>query len=253
MGHTSPAASMMLFNDNVSFLAGCDDLSLDFASTGPDPFPQNHDFGAPDSLSSDLQFGYSNTSSDSSLGQQGSCNSLVGIDTPPGNHGMPVWHNMSSMIKAPELAEAPNEGNCMCGPACTSTLLWVSTWCQCKLDKTALEKLTEADVFAIPSPETIDCLLRYFFQFKHPRLPVLNEWHMYCLVNNHTVGNDEIPSPISLALLYAILFSASSMISNDERDRAGFRSFRAMGRAFYTRAKVSPFTILQTARFSVSY
>jgi hypothetical protein len=241
----------MLFNDNTSFIAGCDDLSLDFASTGPDPFPQNYDFGAPDSLSSDLQFGY-NTSSDSSLGQQGSCNSLVGIDTLPGNHGIPAWHNMSSMIKAPSLAEAPNEGDCMCAPACTSTIPWVSTWCRRKLDKTALEKLTEADVFAIPSSETIDCLLRYFFQFKHPRLPVLNEWHIYCLVNNHPVGNDEIPSPISLALLYAVLFSASSMISNDERDRAGFRSFRAMGRAFYTRAKVSPFTILQTTRFSVS-
>ncbi|KAL5359675.1 hypothetical protein BJX96DRAFT_174567 [Aspergillus floccosus] len=238
MGHTLPAASMMLFNDNASFLAGCDDLSLDFTSARPDPFSQNHDFGAPDGLSSDLRFGYSNTSSDSSLSQQGSCNSLVGMDTGQGNHGVPAWHKMGSMTNVPLLAETSKEGDCLCSPACTSTIPWVSTWCRRKLDKTGLEKITEADVFAIPSPETIDCLFQYFFQFKHHRLPVLNEWHIYCLINNRPVVNDEMPSPISLALLYAVLFSACSMISNDELGHAGLSSFRAMGRAFYKRAKV---------------
>jgi hypothetical protein len=232
----------MLFNDNASFLAGCDDLSLDFTLAGPDPYPQSHEFGAPDNtLSSNLQHPYSNASGQFALGHQPSSNSLVRIDPSHSDHGLPAWHEMSLATKIPSPAETPNDDDCPCASPCTSTIPWVSTWCRRKLDTTTLERLENADVFAVPSPETIDCLFRYFFQFKHSRLPVLNEWHMYCLLNNRPVVGDEMPSPISLALLYAILFSGSSMITHDELDRAGFNSFRVMGRAFYMRAKVRLF------------
>lgn len=218
---------------------GCDGVSLGFVTAGNDQYLRTPCFSGPDDQPPADQLGLKNADREFFFNQPGPQTAFASNEVFSSRHQGRSMQNAAApdplLSVMPDLQFQPM---CTCIPSCTSKINWVAPWCAQNLDQTTLSKIKDANVFSIPSKETIDSLLRYYFQYKHPRLPVLSEWTMYCLLEGRPVAGEEMAAPLSLALLYAILFSASSMIREDELLRTEFSSIRAMGNAFYTRSKV---------------
>ncbi|KAL2850306.1 hypothetical protein BJY01DRAFT_245478 [Aspergillus pseudoustus] len=146
----------------------------------------------------------------------------------------------NSLIPSPALASHSNEdlAKCVCNPPCTFAAPWVESWCRTHLDPVTQARAMDAGVFSFPPYGMTYDLLKRYFQFRHYQLPVLSEWEFHRLVDPIDTHRDNTLRPISLALLYVILFIASSFVTSEEADSAGFASPGAMRRTFYVRAKV---------------
>lgn len=85
-----------------------------------------------------------------------------------------------------------------------SPLPWVRDWSLSHgNDDGRHTKSLKERAFVLPSSEEIRTAFMMYFTHLHPRLPVLREREFHCLLTN------EQCEPISLALLYAILFAAT--------------------------------------------
>ena len=85
-----------------------------------------------------------------------------------------------------------------------SPLPWVRDWSLTHgNDDGRHTKSLKERVFVLPSSEEIRTAFMMYFTHLHPRLPVLSEREFHYLLTN------EQCKPISLALLYAILFAAT--------------------------------------------
>ncbi|CAH0056169.1 unnamed protein product [Clonostachys solani] len=95
--------------------------------------------------------------------------------------------------------------------------------------------LASQDCLVIPTGETLDHFLEIYFLHVHPLLPMINEgnfWKLYC--HGPCDETDKIP----LVLFQAILFAASSFVSEEIVKHLGFPHTRALRAAFYKRAKL---------------
>ncbi|CAG9989424.1 unnamed protein product [Clonostachys byssicola] len=95
--------------------------------------------------------------------------------------------------------------------------------------------LASQDCLVIPTGETLDHFLEMYFLHVHPLLPMINEgnfWKLYC--HGPCEETDKVP----LVLFQAILFAASSFVSEDVVKHLGFPHTRAARAAFYKRAKL---------------
>ena len=98
-----------------------------------------------------------------------------------------------------------------------SPLAWVADWSVENLrGDPRYAEVVEQRVFNLPRISEILTLLRLYFSHTHHRLPVLNEHYFYVLTDQrHNHGSEESLEPISLALLYAIMFSACTVGESD--------------------------------------
>ncbi|VUC24966.1 unnamed protein product [Clonostachys rosea] len=95
--------------------------------------------------------------------------------------------------------------------------------------------LASQDCLIIPTGETLEHFLEMYFLHVHPLLPMINEgdfWKLYC----H--GTCDEAEKIPLVLFQAILFAASSFVSEEVVKHLGFPHTRAARAAFYKRAKL---------------
>lgn len=94
-----------------------------------------------------------------------------------------------------------------------SPLPWVADWSI--QDHKGRHKYTEAieqRAFNLPPVSEIDKLLQLYFSHAHHQLPVLSPRFFFRLVNTHQDQMSADPTePISLALLYAIMFFACAV------------------------------------------
>ncbi|PGH20097.1 hypothetical protein AJ80_03665 [Polytolypa hystricis UAMH7299] len=233
-------SALMLMEGCPAFATDAESLTLDFGAELQGQHPQNHVLPLANEHISTSHFGYANHPSDCSLTDDTLGDILNGQPLPDDVDSMTIQSSWRDMAR-PDKSSTENtqwERDCCCNPPCTSTLPWVATWCRRDLDKMTLTKLIDSKAYSIPSSETIDWHLKYFFQFKHSLLPVVNEWEIYCLLHSQPIADTEMVRPISLALFYAIMFSGSTMATKEEAAEAGFATVLAMRRTFYTRAKI---------------
>ena len=94
-----------------------------------------------------------------------------------------------------------------------SPLAWVANWSVENLrGDPRYAEVVEQRVFNLPRISEILTLLRLYFSHAHHRLPVLNEHYFYILTGQrHGHSPERSPEPISLALLYAIMFAACTV------------------------------------------
>lgn len=88
-----------------------------------------------------------------------------------------------------------------------SPLFWVANWLGPELSQLASLKTSNTSL----PPETVESLLRDFFQFVNPTFPVVSEWDVYRLTHPEKIQLEERLPPMSLALFYAIMFAACAV------------------------------------------
>lgn len=128
---------------------------------------------------------------------------------------------------------------------------WLRDWSLSHAkDDSRHTKLVQERVFVLPSADEIRTAIMLYFTYMQPRLPVLNECEF------HQLLTEDDPKPISLALLYAILFVTTpvSIVRTVSRAAnltihqylaaegmrvAGYNSIFAATCEFYSRAAVS--------------
>ncbi|KAL2813404.1 fungal-specific transcription factor domain-containing protein [Aspergillus granulosus] len=91
--------------------------------------------------------------------------------------------------------------------------------------------LQQRGCFSLPVRGLLNEFIREYFLHVHPSLPVINEADFW---DTYTHSRRE---PISLMLFQAMLFAASSFVSQSSIKRLGFKSLRASRASFYNRAK----------------
>ncbi|KAJ9615699.1 hypothetical protein H2200_001775 [Cladophialophora chaetospira] len=111
-----------------------------------------------------------------------------------------------------------------------SPLTWVADWSVENLrGDPRYAEVVEQRVFNLPRTSEILTLLRLYFSHAHHRLPVLNEHYFYVLTdqrNKHGAGRTL--ERISLALLYAIMFSACTYLRTETTEASLLRAIRSM-------------------------
>jgi hypothetical protein len=121
----------------------------------------------------------------------------------------------------------------------TSPLPWVADWSVETLrDDTNYSAIVEQRVFNLPRIPEINTLLRLYFMHAHHRLPVLDQRYFYELMGqSRSSQNAGYPlSSISLALLYAIMFSACAFLRTDSTEASYVKAIRSMRCEYYSRA-----------------
>lgn len=88
---------------------------------------------------------------------------------------------------------------------------WVEDWPVKDLDDRRWTELASIKALSRPDLGIVHRLLRLYFQYINPRLPVLSERDIYHLIHPELRSEGIQPNSISLALLNAIMFAASSV------------------------------------------
>ncbi len=120
----------------------------------------------------------------------------------------PLVADAPSVTPSCHTLPAPEEGY-----AFKSPFAWVADWStrDSKTDERYAE-LVEQRVFNLPPIPEITELIQLYFSHAHHRLPVINEHYFYRLTQAcYGKGLDRDLTPVSLALLYAIMFFACSV------------------------------------------
>jgi hypothetical protein len=118
-----------------------------------------------------------------------------------------------------------------------SPLAWVADWAVDNLRSDRRFEVVEQRVFNLPQNSEIATLLKLYFSHAHHRLPVLNEHSFYLLTDQRRRRPmDRSLEPISLALLYALMFFACSYLRTESTDVSYTRAIRSMRCEYYSRA-----------------
>jgi hypothetical protein len=89
---------------------------------------------------------------------------------------------------------------------------WIQSWPTQDLDENTWSDIGSKKALSRPEWTTIEHLLRLYFQYLNPLLPVLKERDLYHLIHPDAHQNDVTSNkPISPALFNAIMFAASSV------------------------------------------
>ncbi|PMD32631.1 hypothetical protein L207DRAFT_396203, partial [Hyaloscypha variabilis F] len=100
---------------------------------------------------------------------------------------------------------------------------------------TALEK---GGCLHIPTTTTLDHLIKAYFLYVHPNLPIVDEGHFWSIYTNQEETRSK-PSRISLFLFQAMLFAASNHVPLRILQFCGFKSVREARKTLYHRAKAN--------------
>ncbi|KIW79443.1 hypothetical protein Z517_06055 [Fonsecaea pedrosoi CBS 271.37] len=119
-----------------------------------------------------------------------------------------------------------------------SPLPWVADWVmESHKDDDAYTQLVEQRVLHLPEISEISLSVQLYFTYVHHRLPLLDERDFYLLVNGTEDELSERPlTPISLALLYCIMFAACPYSKVRGMDPSQIRTLRAKRNEHYSRA-----------------
>ncbi|KEF54508.1 uncharacterized protein A1O9_09675 [Exophiala aquamarina CBS 119918] len=108
---------------------------------------------------------------------------------------------------------------------------WLRDWSlSYAQDDSRHTKLVRERAFALPSADEIQTSIMLYFTYMQARLPVLNEREF------HQLLTEEDPKPISLALLYAVLFVTTPYLAAEGKKVAGYNTIFAATCEFYSRA-----------------
>ncbi|KAK5461983.1 hypothetical protein LTR20_005932 [Exophiala xenobiotica] len=111
---------------------------------------------------------------------------------------------------------------------------WLRDWSlSYAKDDSTHTKLVRERAFILPSADEIQTSIMLYFSHMQSRLPVLNERQF------HQLLTAEDPKPISLALLYAVLFVSTPYLAAEGKRMAGYNTIFAATCEFYSRAAVS--------------
>ncbi|EXJ76135.1 uncharacterized protein A1O5_00643 [Cladophialophora psammophila CBS 110553] len=112
-----------------------------------------------------------------------------------------------------------------------SPYLWLRDWSlSYAKDDSRHTKLVRVRAFVLPSADEIQTSIMLYFTHMQARLPVLNEREF------HQLLTEEDPKPISLALLYAVLFVTTPYLAAEGKRVAGYNTTFAATCEFYSRA-----------------
>ncbi|KAH7012816.1 putative Zn(II)2Cys6 transcription factor [Ilyonectria destructans] len=100
------------------------------------------------------------------------------------------------------------------------------------LDPDDLEYLQRKGVFAFPEPQVRDDLVRTYFHYVHPFLPILDAQDF--LSQHESAALDKIGPH----LLWSMYLAACNFVEEDVVRRAGFPTRKKMKRSIYRKAKV---------------
>ncbi|KIX98586.1 uncharacterized protein Z520_05887 [Fonsecaea multimorphosa CBS 102226] len=119
-----------------------------------------------------------------------------------------------------------------------SPLAWVADWSVENLrNDRKYAEVVEQRVFNLPRTSEIASLVRLYFTHAHHRFPLLSEHYFYLLTDQrHSKGSGRFLEPISLALLYAMMFFACSYLRTESTDPSLIRAIRSMRSEYYSRA-----------------
>lgn len=104
---------------------------------------------------------------------------------------------------------AGTESTLQCG--CSSPAPWIATWCPHLQEPDVRFRVAEKKAHCVPSLKSVYTLLEYYFTFFHPGFPVLSELDTYRLIYPQNVTTSVSAQPMSIALLNAVMFVASSV------------------------------------------
>lgn len=102
------------------------------------------------------------------------------------------------------------------------------------LDVGDVEYLRRKGVFEVPEAKGCREMLRSYFQFAHPLLPLLD---IESFLGPMAQSNS--PKSISLVLFYAVMCSGAAHVELEILQTLGYKSRKAARRAFFNRARVS--------------
>ncbi|OAL39415.1 hypothetical protein AYO20_01285 [Fonsecaea nubica] len=107
-----------------------------------------------------------------------------------------------------------------------------------------LTLLRTKGAFTLPDQSVCDELIRHYFRYVHPFLPILDANRFLVRYQEHGLQQ------LNLMLLWSVFFAASNFVSPELARKAGFRSRKAMKRDMYQKAKVRT---LYHALYDVDY
>ena len=112
-------------------------------------------------------------------------------------------------VSQPQSSEISIKRSNDCG--CAPPLPWIANWCVHHLDQPVPSKIMDTEALSSLAPETVESLLRDYFQFVNPSFPVVSEWDVYRLNHPEELDERERVPPMSLALFNAVMFAASAV------------------------------------------
>lgn len=111
---------------------------------------------------------------------------------------------------APHTSDKTATPSATCG--CRSPASWVALCCPHGKDPKVLFPIFEANALSTPPYETIELLVEYYFKYFHLcSFPVMSEWDVYQLMHPKNMSEDQPTRLMSLALLNALMFTASAV------------------------------------------
>ena len=123
----------------------------------------------------------------------------------PSNNSQYLGH--VDRVAAPSDEAATTSFTC----GCRSPAPWVALWCPHDKDPKVLFPIFETDALTIPH-QSIELLVEYYFKYFHLcSFPVMSEWETYQLMHPKSTLEDQPARPMSLALLNALMFTASAV------------------------------------------
>ena len=129
-------------------------------------------------------------------------------DLTQSQHSNNIQHPGQANQVAPTSDEAATS-SFTCG--CRSPAPWVALWCPHDKDPKALFPIFETNALTIPY-QSIELLVEYYFKYFHLcSFPIMSEWDMYQLMHPKSTLEDQPARPMSLALLNALMFTASAV------------------------------------------
>ncbi|KAH8821882.1 hypothetical protein F5884DRAFT_894602 [Xylogone sp. PMI_703] len=110
------------------------------------------------------------------------------------------------------------------------------------VNQTEWEEICSQGMLSLPTVDLITHLFELFFTYFQPCFPVLCENNFYRIFHSSPAGQntlevEECAPRISLALLKAVMFVASSFLDEDDVKAEGFISIREMCEAYYIHAE----------------
>lgn len=132
------------------------------------------------------------------------------------SHGSSTLHEPSiSQAWSVNMTTSSTEPHdqCLCvQPCCDFSIPWISPCCKESLQGPHYGELIDCQALSLPPEGVVQSLIRLYFVYVHPTFPVISERNTYCLMHPMAISVfEEQVEPMSLALLNAILFSASAV------------------------------------------
>ncbi|KAF1814739.1 hypothetical protein P152DRAFT_512101 [Eremomyces bilateralis CBS 781.70] len=110
------------------------------------------------------------------------------------------------------------DNHCSCTHPCTTfTVSWIALCCKASLCGPTYHDVVNSQALSVPTEDVMRELINLYFVYVHPIFPVISEWNTYSLLKPLLSNGGETTSLMSLAMVNAIMFSASAKRSRESR------------------------------------